>query len=465
MSYIFPKLEDEKEFEKLVRDLFKRKTKNPNFQIYGRKGQDQYGIDCFGYDYTNKEFVVVQCKNYTKENYSDLQEKIKGAYNLFNKGLFNKGKSPYFKKLPFYDEVNKFYYATSANKHNTLQDFQVINSQSIPLEIMFWEDIVDELSKYEDLMYKYFTKNLPTDKKQNIIIDDQLNKKTCTFSYNELNQLDVRDIIGNIKSQYLIQEDQDEYSYLLSIGFFGFKSKEAKFLNQCDLQVDFSDFFQTNDSKNWEEAIYSIKTLANKIQEINKKIPVKQIFILQSVQPCLSILIGFVLKSRLDKDIKFYFKFKDTILSNKSEDLVYSNPSIKEDRININSEGSQTDIAIIFNGTKNKITYEQLKGKNCFQKINPYYIFTFNSEFIKNTANAFTKATFLKDKLIDIINTYRISNNRFTLHCFFIAPDQFCSLVGTMLDRFNGDIALYYQSSSSSDYILAGKINNEITQS
>ena len=71
----YPKLYDAATFERLVRDVMGYQLGIP-FQLYGRNGQLQSGIDLFA-RINNQEFIVVQCKNYlSKKSVKEIQKII-----------------------------------------------------------------------------------------------------------------------------------------------------------------------------------------------------------------------------------------------------------------------------------------------------------------------------------------------------------------------------------------------------
>ena len=51
------------EFELLTLDMCKIIWEDNNAQRHGRSGQNQFGVDIYGYDYNHKNFLIgVQCK-------------------------------------------------------------------------------------------------------------------------------------------------------------------------------------------------------------------------------------------------------------------------------------------------------------------------------------------------------------------------------------------------------------------
>lgn len=88
--YQFLPLKDEKEFELLVNDLCEAKY-GIEFQVYGRKGQKQSGIDGLSLS-TNEKQIVYQCKNklinrddakIQAELLEDLDNEVKSASTKF----------------------------------------------------------------------------------------------------------------------------------------------------------------------------------------------------------------------------------------------------------------------------------------------------------------------------------------------------------------------------------------------
>lgn len=131
MKYNFPRLENAKDFERLVRDYF-RVTHGENFQLYGRNGQKQYGVDVVDPSRT----LQVQAKNYGLKE-KDINE-ILDAHKL--KGC------------------KAFYIACSGDRDAKLQDYvsSLSKSSSFPICILFWDDFEELLSKNGDIRRVYY---------------------------------------------------------------------------------------------------------------------------------------------------------------------------------------------------------------------------------------------------------------------------------------------------------------------
>jgi len=65
MSQI-PPLNDENQFEKLIRDSCRKIYNDNSFELYGRRGERQHGVD--GYSLTKNEIIAFQCKKKDVQN-------------------------------------------------------------------------------------------------------------------------------------------------------------------------------------------------------------------------------------------------------------------------------------------------------------------------------------------------------------------------------------------------------------
>lgn len=128
MRYCFPRLKSADAFECLVRDYFRVKH-GEEFQLYGRNGQKQYGVDVVNPSQT----LQVQAKNYALKE-KDIKE-ILDAHKM--KGC------------------QAFYIACSGDRDAKLQDY-VSKSSSFPIHILFWDDFEELLSNNENIRKKWY---------------------------------------------------------------------------------------------------------------------------------------------------------------------------------------------------------------------------------------------------------------------------------------------------------------------
>lgn len=145
-KYQFPTLKDEKEFESLVNDLCK-KHYGIEFQVYGRKGQKQYGIDGLSLSKDEKE-IVFQCKNkFINRDDKKIQEELL-------KDIENEVKSTSEK----FTNVDTFIFANSFKQDTILQDKarDLSNQYSFTIIVWSWEEIEGLLEKYPDVAKQYY---------------------------------------------------------------------------------------------------------------------------------------------------------------------------------------------------------------------------------------------------------------------------------------------------------------------
>ena len=324
MSYIFPKLSDEKEFENLVRDWFKIRTKNNNFQNFGRKGQSQYGIDSFGDDFSKNEFVVVQCKNYTTvKTLSELKESIKEELKKFDDS-----------DLPFKEKTEMFYFVTSLDNDVEGQKYsESINNERVKIDkskfkIIYWQELIDELRfpQYEEILFYYFTKQLGTSK---FNISKPLynkNKETISLKYQETTGFSHVLLLEKMQNEIFANEEIKS-GFDLSIGLVG---NGESLEGEVDIQINFEEFYTSEDCEtNWNLIIKSIKHLSKIIKDLNSVLSRKIIIHQKKIQPSLAFLFGYGLNKQLSNK-NFQIIFKDSILSNKVDHLLMSDSGISE---------------------------------------------------------------------------------------------------------------------------------------
>lgn len=120
---------DEQVFEDLCLDLFRALWGTA--QLYGRRGHEQKGIDLYGKD--GGEHVAVQCKKREgKLSREDIEKDVASA----------RAHDPPFRKL---------YFATTAPRDPKLQDYARGLDAPFEVEIWFWDDLVRELARNDDL--------------------------------------------------------------------------------------------------------------------------------------------------------------------------------------------------------------------------------------------------------------------------------------------------------------------------
>jgi len=145
-KYQFLPLKDEKEFESLVNDLCVEKY-DIEFQVYGRKGQKQSGIDGLSFSKDEKQ-IVYQCKNkiiarddkkIQAELLDDIDTEVKSASTEFS-------------------SIDMFIFANSFKQDTVLQNkaIDLTNSYGFTVIIWSWEEIEGLLEKHLDIAKQYY---------------------------------------------------------------------------------------------------------------------------------------------------------------------------------------------------------------------------------------------------------------------------------------------------------------------
>lgn len=131
MKYYFPRLKNDDDFECLVRDYFRVKY-GEDFQLYGRNGQKQYGVDAVDPSRT----LQVQAKNYALKE-KDIDE-ILDAHKM--------------------KDCKAFHIACSGDRDAKLQDYvsSLSKSSSFPICILFWDNFEELLSNNENIRRVYY---------------------------------------------------------------------------------------------------------------------------------------------------------------------------------------------------------------------------------------------------------------------------------------------------------------------
>lgn len=145
-KYQFPPLKDEKEFESLVNDLCVEKY-GIEFQVYGRKGQKQRGIDGLSFSKDETQ-IVYQCKNKIiarddKKIQAELLEDIE-----------NEAESASAE----FQSINTFIFANSFKQDTVLQDkaIDLTNQYGFTVIVWSWEEIEGLLEKHLNIAKQYY---------------------------------------------------------------------------------------------------------------------------------------------------------------------------------------------------------------------------------------------------------------------------------------------------------------------
>jgi len=150
-NYQWNPLTDEKEFENLVNDLCSKKYAL-EFQIYGRKGQKQYGIDGSTLTKENKH-ILHQCKNkMISRSDSAIQKELLNDLETETKAI----KEEFVEKKGY--TLDRFIFANSFKRDTKLQDkaIELSSTNSIMIIVWSWDEITNMLEEYDEIAKKYY---------------------------------------------------------------------------------------------------------------------------------------------------------------------------------------------------------------------------------------------------------------------------------------------------------------------
>jgi len=171
-NYQWNSLTDEKEFEDLVNILCSKKY-GLEFQIYGRKGQKQYGIDGSALTKDNKH-ILYQCKNKDTSRSANLIQKelLKDLETETNAMI-----GEFMEKKTYI--IDKFIFANSGKRDTKLQGKadELSRKYNILVIVWSWDEISDMLEEYIDIAQKFYP-NFFRDKVQEREIKNLSNEKS-----------------------------------------------------------------------------------------------------------------------------------------------------------------------------------------------------------------------------------------------------------------------------------------------
>jgi len=148
---LFPTLKNEVDFEQMCLEAARLHFNSRNAALYGRKGQNQHGIDIIGNMDEGSQRFAIQCKFFKAEkaSFSVLKDKFDADFAAFKA------------HAPFVD-VGLFVFATSAATDGKMQDYinaqqQALREQDSPLKLELWmgKRLSEIIDRYENLQLKY----------------------------------------------------------------------------------------------------------------------------------------------------------------------------------------------------------------------------------------------------------------------------------------------------------------------
>lgn len=202
---IYPKTKDWDEFENICKDSFELRL-DKDLIRHGRQGQKQEGVDIFSADVNIN--IGIQCKN---------------TISFIDIATID---SECIKASDFYPPLKYLYIATAADRDVTIQKY-VRNLNLLRfkeglfnVEIVFWNDIINDLCKSESAVKKHFPQFFT--QSRCVERDEKLLIKYCeifTHEYQRLlrvepfGKLVPRKIIDHIVDFYFENKDDPRWQF------------------------------------------------------------------------------------------------------------------------------------------------------------------------------------------------------------------------------------------------------------
>jgi len=238
-DYQWNPLTDEKKFEDLVNDLCSVKY-GLEFQIYGRKGQKQYGIDGSALTQENK-YILHQCKNkMISRNDSAIQKELLNDLETETNSMI----AEFIEKRGYV--LDKFIFANSFKRDTKLQDKATVLSQlhGITVVIWSWDEISDMLEEYTDISKKYYEKFFREENGRKIDTNTYIEKIDNSggiiniYNYNEQEKTDLSDNeIRYYIEHYQPFDKAGAYGAQDWIGYVAIHKLEGSYFNVMGLPV------------------------------------------------------------------------------------------------------------------------------------------------------------------------------------------------------------------------------------
>lgn len=427
-KFVFPKPTNEDIFEDLVRDIYAREYENRNFQRYGRRGQKQFGVDSAGF--SAEKLIGVQCKNHPEDRITtkEIDDEVT-------------------KSESFTPTLHEYIIATSADRdaEATKYVFRIsqkrISEGKYPVSIKFWQDLCDDLTRYPDLVFKYFSRFFSLTDLENITFSPPkgLISLVWPVTIQELKQVTEKNIGGvSIVTPYN-----------LSVGFSTFA--DTSFGGLVDLNLRMADLFGQTDNLNGN--FTEAATVLNKVKaSINDPYFSKDLLVYVQARLSAAFLFGWVFR----KVTKFNLK----VISGKQIWATEGLPYVKSNLFEFPPQfrNSKSDEAVFALSVSRNINQQVIKHVDKMDD-QPRIVLSYGVDgfVINSAAQALSFAEEVAKKIKMLIDEWEIKK----IHLFAAIPGPLALLIGYHLNGIC-PIGLYFLDAARDNYRFAGEINNSL---
>lgn len=263
-----PPLSNDEDFENFITDYFNSLDKSYSYDRFGRKGQQQYGLDV----YSVEKKTVIQCKCKILDSRSDkaiVNNLLKELENDFSSFLvYNKAQADKFCRFIFASTFkNDTHLATRCNE---------LSNDQITVEYWSWDKIVKNITR--EVFDKYYpslidcTEAYYAENSSNVYKPISINKDNPLLdqlhsfvleAYKELNYLPLH-LFSN---QYPFKVKEDFYAYHSIFTLYTDNEELIVFFQSIKVQPDGQILFKNlnfiKDVENWEAKTIKVLSALN----------------------------------------------------------------------------------------------------------------------------------------------------------------------------------------------------------
>lgn len=426
-DFIFPKPRDPETLEEMTSDIFSYELGNSNLQRYGRRGQSQNGVDVAGL--VNGKVIGIQCKNHVKDTITikEVDDEIEKSER------FNPALSRYIILTTAESGVKVCSHVLKVSKERS-------GKGTYPVEILFWEQIQNLLSKYPDLMYRYYTNRLPVQKPEDIILKGDGIRRT--FSFPDQKDRILRELQGS-----LCVERVDPYRASVGVTTF----PDAGFDGKVDIELQIGHLFSNTDvpAESFNGAVTGIKELKTFLGD---GFFAKELTLFIQTRLIVAFLLG--------QAFKRVTKYNLTLVSGdqvwRTYDLPFVPSEVMDSLPQINTSGAK-EAVVILNIARN--ISDSVKEFVASWEEQPKVITTYSvgSGKISNAAHALAVSIDIVKRLKNLKDGWGMKR----IHFFGAIPAPLATLIAYHLNSMC-PISIYFMDQSSGEYALGGEITNDL---
>ncbi|GAB4574711.1 MAG: hypothetical protein Kow0077_22650 [Anaerolineae bacterium] len=430
-QFLFPKPRDWETFEDIVCDVFSRTYQSDNFQRYARRGQRQHGVDVVGRTQTG--LLGIQCKHRTTGGISskEVEDEIARA----------EGFSP---------PLSKLIVATSAATDGELQSHVLAVSEGrttqglFPVEIVFWEKLMDQLTGYPDLLYKHFTKHFPPEDFESIVFlgPDDTTKETVEWP---ISGEDLRRHIDQTLDGIVRIEP-----YSLCVGISSFP--DINFRGRVDVQVSLHQLMMNEEeaSEQFVKAHHELIALRSLIQPPDFS---KELTIHLQTRLSLALLVGWAFRGVTGFSLRIVGRngvWATTGLPAKTTSILDDLPMFLNDQ--------SSEVAVVLNLSPRNITSSVSNFVSSWPSPPKAVLgFSLPEGRVVNAAHALSISQEIARKIKNLCDRWGATH----IHTFGAMPAALACLIGYHLNAIC-PLSLYYLDETRTEYRLAGTLTNNM---